>query len=107
MTPAPDRAMVERVARALAIDVEPRYADEALWNWHWDWYLRYRGNGGVADSSVQAVSERKARIAIEAMRTPNDDMQHAGHIAWAEDDTWERVWPAMIDAALSAPGDER
>ena len=72
---------VERVAKAIAnadggyVDytgAPGNYAsDEEWWDDHWQWYLRGRGHGGMADQSSQAHWERLARAAIAAYQEAN------------------------------------
>jgi len=87
--------MIERVARALAVEdaCDPDFVDtngRVQWTYH-----------------IGA-----ARAAIEAMREPTEAMMRASRIVTTLPDgvdvsritTWgSNVWPAMIDASLTAP----
>jgi len=90
--------MIERVARAMCRNrgLDP---DEAT-----------SGEGRVfAGGGSEFIVHRRrwaehsgdARAAIEAMREPTGEMLDAGDAACAGAN--ERVWPAMIDAALAEP----
>lgn len=73
--------MVERVARAIAYAVS------------------LQSDSGVPPKWSEWRDE--ARAAIEAMREPTPDMFLAAEKAGISFQTQQRVWPAMIDAALS------
>ena len=81
--------MVERVAKVLCAaeygDPEATYFDRPLWK-------NYAA---------------KAREIIKEMREPTEGMTDAGNVPtyqWV-DDTAERVWSRMIDAALKESGE--
>lgn len=75
--------MVERVARAM-------YAHDSY----------KEGEPAWEDHSEQfrVVQRARARVAIEAMREPTEEMYQAG---WGRGGTPDVIWPAMIDAALA------
>lgn len=82
--------MIERVAMALASDMEegfPRFTQQ-----RWD----------QMTALARAAHRQRARVAIEAMREPTLAMRKVSTFEAAE-----RDWPAMIDAALSRPSPEK
>lgn len=79
--------MVERVAMALASDMEegfPRYTQQ-----RWD----------QLTIPARAAFRQRARVAIESMREPTDTMRQAGYLVTVDDEV--EVYQAMIDAALT------
>lgn len=84
--------MVERVARALQLEDFGGDAVKAVDAW------------GVsdADDSYQNSYRHTARVAIEAMKEPTNEMVGAGVEGWKINGylSIQFVWPAMIDEAL-------
>lgn len=99
--------MIERVARAMCAEVE-RWTDatepQPVWK-----TLGFASREAFVDNAWPNYASQ-ARVAIEALREPTDDMIAAG-IAEADECTDgqticaicipEHAWPKMIDAALA------
>lgn len=79
--------MVERVARAIAEEINGGKFDDARWY----------------NDDQRDVHRRRARAAIEAMREPTEAMLTAGDSAMIrKDDAAADAWQAMVDEALKS-----
>ena len=117
---APDRGMVERMV-ASRRDLYSTSARDFRTRKR-GWYVRERTDDGddfvplagpfETDAEADRECERiNARAAIAAMREPTPEVLTAGDL-WVTANEFgesltESAWRAMIDAALSTPGDER
>jgi spore cortex formation protein SpoVR/YcgB (stage V sporulation) len=81
--------VIERVARVLTRKVGARVfgAEHADW-YENNYWLRYLDD---------------ARAVIEVLRDPTDAMLKDGHEARTSTGDGEKIWQAMIDAALAEP----
>lgn len=94
--------MVERVARAI---------DPSIWA-NWDYWTISKAYNDAEKAEEFAASPslrgslEKARIAIEAMREPTDEMRKAFKFHGMLDGDFDEALGAMIDAALAPPSEE-